>query len=90
MVPVWRLITTDCGAVLMTPLDSVIVVPSTWTMPFWEEEPCCTAGAPSERMKVVATPLTAVGPAVAVGFAPVEPEPPQAEPVPLIAPEELT
>jgi len=41
-------------------------------------------------MNVVATPLTAVSLAVAVGLAPVDPEPPQAAPVPLMAPDVLT
>src|SRR5215469_8490830 len=55
-------------------------------MPFWALVPSWIAGAPSLRRNVVAVPLTAAGPAVAVGLAPVDPEPPQAAPVPLMAP----
>jgi hypothetical protein len=49
----------------------VIVEPSVSTMPKVLAVPLATAGAPSLRIKVVADPLTAVAPAVAVGFAPV-------------------
>ena len=55
----------------MTPLELVIVDPSDSTIPNCEALAFCTAGAASDLMKVVAEPLTAVGPAVPVGLAPV-------------------
>jgi hypothetical protein len=57
------------AAALITPPAAVIEVPSTSQMPNCEAEHFCTAGAASDRMKVAAVPLTAVGPAVAVGLA---------------------
>jgi hypothetical protein len=56
----------------ITPAEEVIVVPSTSTIPNWLLEAFWIAGAASERIKVAAEPLIAVGPAVAVGLAPEE------------------
>jgi len=55
---------------LITPSLMVIVVPSGLTRPYCAVVASCIAGAASERIKVSALPLIAVGPAVAVGFAP--------------------
>lgn len=65
-----------------TPPLAVIVVLSTSTMPKIEELPFCIKGEASDRMKVVATPLTAAGPAVAVGLAPELPLGVEKTPVP--------
>lgn len=54
---------------LMMPELVYVVTPSGSTMPNCDPVAFCTAGAASERMNVVAEPLTAAGPAVAVGFA---------------------
>src|SRR5579859_7681456 len=53
----------------ITPFGAISVVPSGFTRPNCVADAFWTAGAASERMKVGATPLTAVSLAVAVGFA---------------------
>ena len=64
------IVVADPPLALITPADAVIVVPSTLTNPNWLALPSWIAGAASDRMNVVATPLTAVLLAVALGFAP--------------------
>src|SRR5437879_9742327 len=58
------------AAALMTPEEAVIVELSTLARPKTEDEVFWIAGAPSERMNVVAEPLTATSLAVALGLAP--------------------
>lgn len=63
------IVVADPPLAVMTPPDAVIVVPSTLTNPKVDADPKATAGDASDRMNVVAVPLLAVDPAVAVGFA---------------------
>jgi hypothetical protein len=65
----------------ITPADAVIVVPSTLHAPNVELLHCGIAGAPSDRMNVVALPFTAAVPIVAVGLAPAGSAPPSTIPV---------
>src|SRR4051794_38119000 len=73
LAPVLTSGTALIGTALITPEDAVIVVPSTWTMPFCDEVPNWMAGVASDRMAVGALPLLAVGPAVPEGLANVTP-----------------
>jgi hypothetical protein len=91
----WVIPPPPATAVIIPP-DAVMVVPSTLTAPKVLDEAWGIAGAASERMAVIAVPLTAAVPMVADGLSnPVIPppglhEPPSVQVVPLTVSEGLT